>query len=144
MVPECDESKLPKFATVVGIILIPLFLIIANTVSSNIPALASVAPIFKFLGEPFVALLIATIVAMVVLGIRHGYSREELEKIMTKSLQPTGMILLVTACGGVLRYVLQDSGLGDVIGKTVANSALPLVIVAFLVAALVRDRKSVV
>ncbi len=30
---------------------------------------------------------------------------------MTKSLEPTGMILLVTACGGVLRYMLQNSGL---------------------------------
>ena len=57
---------------------------------------------------------------------------------MTKSLEPTGMILLVTACGGVLRYMLQNSGLGDVIGNAVANASLPLVLVAFIVAALVR------
>ena len=48
------------------------------------------------------------------------------------------MILLVTACGGVLRYMLQNSGLGDVIGNAVANASLPLVLVAFIVAALVR------
>ena len=58
--------------------------------------------------------------------------------ILTKSLEPTGMILLVTACGGVLRYMLQNSGLGDVIGNAVANASLPLVLVAFIVAALVR------
>ena len=46
---------------------------------------------------------------MIVLGLKHGYSTEELEKVMTKSLEPTGLILLVTACGGVLRYVLQYS-----------------------------------
>ena len=34
-----------------------------------------------------------------------GYTTEELEKVMTKSLEPTGLILLVTACGGVLRYM---------------------------------------
>jgi GntP family gluconate:H+ symporter/Gnt-I system low-affinity gluconate transporter len=136
--PDFDESKLPKFGTVVSIILIPLFLILLNTVSSNIPALATVAPFFKFIGEPFIALTIATIVAMVILGMKHGYSRTELEKIMTKSLEPTGMILLVTACGGVLRYVLSDSGLGELIGKAVSNAALPLVIIAFIVAALVR------
>jgi GntP family gluconate:H+ symporter/Gnt-I system low-affinity gluconate transporter len=61
-----------------------------------------------------------------------------MEKIMTKSLEPTGMILLVTACGGVLRYMLQNSGLGDVIGNAVSSAALPIVIVAFIVAALVR------
>lgn len=135
---DFDESKLPTFATVVGIILIPLVLIILNTVSAAIPAMAGVKPVFAFLGEPFIALTIATIVALVILGIRHGYSREELEKIMTKSLEPTGMILLVTACGGVLRYVLQDSGLGEIIGNAVAGSALPIVVVAFVVAALVR------
>ena len=73
----------------------------------------------------FAALLLATIAAMYLLGTRHGYNNAQLEKIMTKSLEPTGMILLVTACGGVLRYMLQNSGLGDVIGNAVANASLP-------------------
>lgn len=135
---DIDESKLPKFSTIVLIIAIPLVLIIFKSLAGVIPAMAPVAPVFTFLGEPFVALLIATIVAMLVLGKRHGYSMEELEKIMTKSLEPTGLILLVTACGGVLRYVLQYSGLGDLIGNAVASANLPIVLVAFIVAALVR------
>ncbi len=135
---DFDESKLPGFGTVVGIILIPLVLIVFKSLASVIPALAGVEPVLTFLGQPFVALLIATLVAMFLLGTKHGYSLPELEKIMTKSLEPTGLILLVTACGGVLRYVLQYSGLGDVIGKAVASANLPLVLVAFLVAALVR------
>ena len=84
------------------------------------------------------ALLIATVAAMFLLGVKYGYTLEELEKVMTKSLEPTGMILLVTACGGVLRYVLQYSGLGDVIGNAVASASLPLVVLAFIIAALVR------
>lgn len=135
---DIDESKLPKFGTIVGIILIPLVLIIANSVAKVVPALSAVQPVLAFLGEPFVALTIAVIAAMILLGYKHGYSNEELEKIMTKSLEPTGMILLVTACGGVLRYMLQNSGLGDVIGNAVASASLPLVVVAFIVAALVR------
>lgn len=135
---DIDESKLPGFGAVVGIILIPLVLIIANSVVGVIPALAAVKPVVGFLGEPFVALTIATIVAMIFLGFKRGYTKEELEKVMTKSLEPTGMILLVTACGGVLRYVLQNSGLGEVIGSAVSSAALPIVVVAFIVAALVR------
>ncbi|MDO4307391.1 MAG: gluconate:H+ symporter [Eubacteriales bacterium] len=135
---EIDESKLPNFWTIVGIILIPLVLIILDSFAGVIPALAPVQPILGFLGEPFVALLIATIAAMVILGIKHGYKMDELEKIMTKSLEPTGLILLVTACGGVLRYMLQYSGLGDVIGNAVSSANLPIVVVAFIVAALVR------
>lgn len=132
------NEKLPSFITVVGIILIPLVLILLNTASKAIPALESVQPLFAFLGTPFVALTISTVVAMYLLGTKHGFSREELEKVMTKSLEPAGMILLVTAGGGVLRYMLQDSGLGDVIGNAVASSALPLVLVAFLIAGAVR------
>lgn len=135
---EIDESKLPNFWTIVGIILIPLVLIILDSFAGVLPALAPVQPILGFLGEPFVALLIATIAAMLILGIRHGYKMDELEKIMTKSLEPTGLILLVTACGGVLRYMLQYSGLGDVIGNAVSSAKLPIVVVAFIVAALVR------
>ncbi len=135
---DFDESKLPSFGTVVGIILIPLVLIVLKSLASVIPALSTVEPILTFLGQPFVALLIATLVAMFLLGTRHGYTLPELEKIMTKSLEPTGLILLVTACGGVLRYMLQYSGLGEVIGNAVASANLPLVLIAFLVAALVR------
>lgn len=135
---DFDESKLPKFGTVVGIILIPLVLIILRSLTTVIPAMEPAAPILSFLGEPFLALLIATIIAMLVLGIKHGYSSTELEKVMTKSLEPTGMILLVTASGGVLRYMLQNSGLGEVIGNAVASVSLPIVAVAFVVAALVR------
>ena len=135
---EIDESKLPSFGLIVGIILIPLVLIILDSICGVVPALAGVAPIFEFLGEPFVALLIATLAAMFGLGLRHGYTMKELEKVMTKSLEPTGLILLVTACGGVLRYVLQYSGLGDVIGNAVASMNLPIVVLAFIIAVLVR------
>ena len=135
---DFDESKLPNFWVIVGIILIPLVLIIMKSVSGVVPALSGLQSVFGFLGEPFVALLIATVIAILVLGLKHGYSMDELEKVMSKSLEPTGMILLVTACGGVLRYVLQYSGLGDVIGNAVSSMSLPIVVLAFIVAALVR------
>ena len=136
---DMDEANLPPFATIVAIILIPLLFIVCDSVCGVVlPAEHPVSVVFSFLGEPFVAMLIATIVAMLVLGLRHGYTMEQLESIMTKSLEPTGLIMLVTACGGVLRYVLQYSGLGDLIGSAVSSMSLPLVLLAFLVAVLVR------
>ena len=136
--PETDASKLPRFGMVVTVILIPLVLIVLKSVARVVPAMEAARPILDFLGEPFVALTIATLTAMFFLGRRQGYSREELEKVMTKSLEPVGLILLVTACGGVLRYILQNSGLGTLIGEGMASASLPIVVVAFFVAALVR------
>ena len=136
--PEIDESKLPKFSTIVSIILIPLVLIILKSVAGVIPSMAGAMPVLNFFGEPFVALLIATIVAMFLLGTKNGYTLEELEKVMTRSLEPTGLILLVTACGGVLRYMLQYSGIGDIIGNVTGSLHLPVVVLAFIIAVLVR------
>ena len=136
--PPLDESKLPGFGMVVSIILIPLLLMILRSVGNVVPAMAPARRVLSFLGEPFVALTLATLAAMLMLGIRRGYTTRELEKVMTKSLEPVGLILLVTACGGVLRYILQNSGLGTLIGEGVASAALPVVVVAFIIAALVR------
>jgi GntP family gluconate:H+ symporter/Gnt-I system low-affinity gluconate transporter len=89
-------------------------------------------------GTPFIALTIATLLALVLLGIKNQYTLKELEKVMTKSLEPAGIILLVTAGGGVLRYMLEDSGIGKVVGDFVAANNLPVIVVAFIVALGVR------
>ena len=121
-----------------GSVLVPLVLILVSTVSAYIPALKPVRPVLEFLGTPFVALIIAVLCAMYFLGTRLGYNGEELKKIMDKSLRPTGQILLVITGGGIIRWVLQDCGMGDIIGPALEKSGLPLIIVAFLIAALIR------
>ena len=126
--PDQDDSKLPSFWTVALIILIPLGLIILKSIAGVWDAMAPARPVLG----------IATLAAMILLGYKNGYTKEEPEKVMTKSLEPVGLILLVTACGGVLRYILQYSGLGEVIGQAVSSASLPIVIVAFIVAVFVR------
>lgn len=111
-----DEKELPSFGMVLAIVLTPLCLILLGTLSSYIPMPAELASILAFLGKPFVALTLATLVAMYLLGARRGYSGAELKALLDRSLKPVGMILLVIACGGVIRWILQDCGLGQVIG----------------------------
>ena len=121
---DIDESKLPSFGLVVTIILIPLVLIILDSLAGVVGFLTPVAGILGFLGEPFVALLIATLVAMYFLGTRHGYTLAELEKILTKSLEPTGLISLVNkpACQ-CIRYMLSVFMTSDTSGNAVSSNA---------------------
>lgn len=133
-----QKRELPPFWLVLTIILIPLVLILLSTVAGYLPIPQSVQSVIQFLGEPFLALTIATLAAMYFLGTRQGYSREELKKILDRSLRPVGMILLVIASGGVIRWMLQDSGLGTIIGSALEQSKMPLILVAFLIAFLVR------
>ena len=133
-----SEANLPKFPLVLAIILVPLVLILGSTLAEYIAFLEPVRPVLEFLGTPFVALIIATLLAMYFLGKRQGYNGEQLKKILERSLRPTGQILLVITGGGIIRWVLQDCGMGDVIGPALEKSGLPLIIVAFLIAALIR------
>ncbi|MDO4285638.1 MAG: gluconate:H+ symporter [Eubacteriales bacterium] len=133
-----ESGKRPNFLLVVGIILLPLFLIILNTISSVIPFMRGVQPILEFLGTPVIALLLSTICGMYFLGIRGGFSIKDITAVMTNSLHSCGNIILLISGGGMLRFILQNSGIGEVFGDFVGGLPLPLVLVAFLVAAVVR------
>ena len=133
-----EEANLPKFSMVISIILVPLVLILCNTLSEYFPALDGIRPVLEFLGTPFVALIIAVVCAMYFLGKKQGYDGEQLKKILDRSLRPTGQILLVITGGGIIRWVLQNCGMGEIIGPALEKSGLPLILVAFLIAALVR------
>ncbi len=75
-----EEKKLPPFGTVLGIILIPLVLILLNTITDYLSLPAVVKSVFEFLGTPFVALIIATLFAMFFLGKKQGYSGDDLKR----------------------------------------------------------------
>lgn len=133
-----NNENLPSFGLVLSVILIPLVLILISTLSKYMNIPESIQEVLGFIGKPFIALTIATLAAMYFLGIKRGMSGAELKKILDHSLKPVGMILLVIACGGVIRWMLQDSGLGNVIGPALENSGLPFILIAFLIALLVR------
>ena len=133
-----SEKDLPPFGLVLSVVLIPLVLILLGTISKYVTILQSVADILGFIGKPFFALTIATLAAMYFLGIRRGFTGAQIKAIFDKSLKPTGMTLLVIASGGVIRWMLQDSGLGNIIGPILESSSMPLILVAFLIALLVR------
>ncbi|MFD1861302.1 gluconate:H+ symporter [Planococcus chinensis] len=133
------DKELPSFGMVTALILIPLVLILLNTVTGVLLEEGNtIRNIFTFLGHPFVALTIATLLTFYLLGTKRGYTRQEVQDIATKSLEPAGIIILVTGAGGVFKQVLIDSGVGEVLGDMMGDSALPPIVLAFLIATAVR------
>ncbi|PFA68339.1 gluconate transporter [Bacillus sp. AFS015802] len=133
------DKELPSFALIASLISIPLVLILLNTLSGVILDEGNmIRSILTFLGHPFVALTIATLLTFVLLGTKRGYSRQEVQDIATKALEPAGIIILVTGAGGVFKQVLIDSGVGEVLGNMMAGSSLPPIALAFLIAMVVR------
>lgn len=118
-----------------------MVLILVNTVTGVIVGEEStnlLAQIIQFIGHPFVALIITVILTFITLGTRRGYSRDEVQEIATKALEPAGIIILITGAGGVFKEVLIQSGVGDVMGNMVVGAGLPLVVAAFVITTFVR------
>ncbi|WP_047864789.1 GntP family permease [Rubrobacter aplysinae] len=136
---EDGTKSTPSFGLTVSIVLLPLVLILGNTLAGTVlPEDSAWRTALTLIGNPFTALTIAVLLAFYVVGVRHGYSREEVQGIASRALEPVGLIILVTGAGGVFGAVLSESGLGDQLQQLLQASNLPIVVLAFLVAVLVR------
>ncbi|BFM19068.1 GntP family permease [Gilvimarinus japonicus] len=134
-----SDRPQPGFALVLSIILVPLAMILLNTASKV--WLAEEHPlvdVMAFVGHPFTALLTATLLAFYFLGTRLGFSRDEIQRVATRSMEPVGMIILLTGAGGVFGKVLITAGVGDALVEAMSGSNLPVVLFAFLIATVVR------
>lgn len=138
-----DENNLPSFRLIAIIIAVPLFLILVNTFTSLVVQKEIVSQsiwtdILEFIGHPFSALIIATLIAIHFLCLKRGMAKKEVLDLSTKALGPAGIIILITGAGGVLKQVLVDSGIGKIMAESMSNSALPPIVLAWLLAAVVR------
>lgn len=138
-----ESQNMPSFGTIISIIAIPLILILLATVSDvlvqkNIIVPGLLPDIIGFIGHPFTALTIATLIAIYFLGIRKGFDKREILDLSTKALGPAGIIILITGAGGVLKQILVDSGIGKMMAESIADSSLPPVLLAWTLAAIVR------
>jgi len=136
-------KKVPAFRMVVILIGIPLFLIVAGTLTDLFIQHGNIheslfTEILLFAGHPFAALTISTLLAIYFLGIRTGKSRQEILDLSTRALGPAGIIILITGAGGVLKQILIDSGMGDIMAHSIAASSLSPILLAWLIAAIVR------
>ncbi len=140
---EYDENNLPSFTMIAVIIAVPLLLILVNTftgliVDKGVVTKTIWTDILEFIGHPFSALIIATLLATYFLGVKRGMSKQKILDLSTKALGPAGIIILITGAGGVLKQILVDSGIGKIMAESMADSALPPILLAWLLAAVVR------
>lgn len=147
--PENTQPRRMSAAMAALPLLVPLLLILANTVATAIDrsakgvlakeeyAASTYAEVLAFLGDPIVALLIGLVLAVYVL-LPRWTTRGQVAGWMSDAASSAGLILLITGAGGAFGQVLRDSGVGDELAKAIAATSLPGVLVPFLIATLVR------
>jgi gluconate:H+ symporter, GntP family len=132
-------KKLPGFFNTIITILVPVFLMLASSIAELTLAKGSLGyNIFRFLGDPVVALLIATVYSFFSLGFFRGLSRETILKFSNDCLAPTATILLVIGAGGAFNKVLLDSGIGTYIAELAQESHISPILLAWGIAAMIR------
>lgn len=140
---EQSECSLPSFTAVATIIGMPLLLMVVKSVIELLIKLGYmqegiVYDISVFVGHPFSALIIATLMAAYFLGTRRGFTRKQLLDVSAKALAPAGMIILIIGSGGAFKEMLIQSGVGNVLAEGISATKLPPIVLAFIIAAAVR------
>jgi Gnt-I system low-affinity gluconate transporter len=137
------NTNFPSASMILFLVGLPIFLIVLNTtlsspLAANLPLSENVISWIKMLGHPFIALLIANLLAWYLLGIRRGFKTKALLEITSRSLAPAGLIILITGAGGVFKQMLTETGAGKMLATAMASYQLSYLVFAFLTAAIIR------
>lgn len=143
IIPELEEGEivhtaqdLPSAPLAFAPIVLPIVLIVMSTVAGVLGVDGTAMQVINFIGDPVIALSISLIFAT--LTLTHNFSRSELLSHMEKGIKAAGVILLVTGGGGAFGMVLRNSGAGNYIGQLIADSPIPVILIPFLIASIVR------
>lgn len=134
-----DKINPPGVALVTSLIVIPIAIIMAGTVSATLmPPSHPLLGTLQLIGSPMVALMIALVLAFWLLALRRGWSLQHTSDIMGSALPTAAVVILVTGAGGVFGKVLVESGVGKVLANMLQMIDLPLLPAAFIISLALR------
>ena len=119
-----------------GPLLLPILLILINTVSSALGMKTGIFEVLIFLGQPIVAVGLGLLLAIFTLGRR--LDRATCLKEMEKGMASAGIIMLVTGGGGALGQIIKDSGLGTFMAEGIAQTAIPVIVLPLIISTAMR------
>jgi len=132
---DSNRVRLPVGKTI-SILLVPIILILVGSFGSAfLAADSAVLGAMQFFGDKNVAMLVGVLYAVI---ITKPYIKEGTSELMTKAADQIGLILLITGAGGAYGKVLQATGIADYIAETLSGYSIPLLLLCFLIAQIIR------
>lgn len=138
-IPQLDPgeqypSALMSFAP----IFIPVVLILASTFTTMLytgePTLAT--EVINFLGSPVIAISVALLVS--IYGLAGHKPRQEVLDCLERGVKSCGTVILITGAGGAFGNIIKSSGIGDIIANGLAGTNMPILLLPFLMAAILK------
>ena len=133
------ERSLPSFGLTLITILLPVFLMLMGSWADAVFTPGSTFNQgLRLIGNDDMALLVGVLFSFITLGKLRGFTRETILRFSNECLAPTATITLLVGAGGGFGRVLQDSGVSQAIIGVAILSHVPLLLLAWLLAALMR------
>jgi GntP family gluconate:H+ symporter len=138
-VDEGLERSLPGFSLTLFTILFPVVLMLVGSWADKIAAPGSRwNETLRLIGNDDIALLIGVLLSFYTLGRMRGFTRATILRFSNECLGPTASITLLVGAGGGFGRILMDSGVSQAIIGVALHSHVPLLLLAWLLAALMR------
>ena len=131
-----DLSDVPGTFEAFAPLVIPILLILVNTVSTAFGMTTGFMGFLVFLGQPIIAVGIGVLLSIVTLARR--LDRKTALAEMEKGMAAAGIIMLVTGGGGALGQIIKDSGLGTYMAEGMASANIPIIILPVAIATVMR------
>lgn len=129
----------PGVGLVLTVILVPLLLIMAGTVSALVlPEGSLLRDVLGLVGASPMALLIGVLLAIWSLGLRRGWGAGRVEDVLAAALPATAAVILITGAGGTFGHVLASTGVAGAVSDVLVGTGLPILLLAWLLAAFIR------
>ncbi len=142
IIEDKDDSQMPSTGMSFFIILLPVILMVFGTMAGYLTTLIGAGKgtehVFAFIGSPLIALLISVFAAYYFLGYRLGITKKQMKEFTEDCIMPVGSIALIIGAGGGFKQILIDSGVGATIGNLAQNFDLSPLVLAFVIAGLIR------
>jgi len=134
-----QRRNLPGFWLSVLAIVLPVMLMLIGSWADTFSAAgSSLNGALRLVGNDDMALLIGVLFSFITLGVMRGFSRETVLRFSNECLGPTAAITLLVGAGGGFGRVLQDCGVSAAIIAVALKSHVPLLLLAWLLAAAMR------
>jgi GntP family gluconate:H+ symporter len=134
-----DSTTLPSFSITLITVLLPVFLMLLKTFADvALPDGHFFRTWMDMIGHPISALLLALLLSLYTFGHKQGIGSQQMLKWLDASLAPTAAIILIIGAGGGFKQMLVTSGVGDVIGHMAVSAQISPILLAWLVAAVIR------
>ncbi|MFT4178168.1 MAG: gluconate:H+ symporter [Thermomonas sp.] len=136
---QLADDALPGFGITVATLLLPVALMLLGGWADVLATPGTQRNEFlHFIGNSVVALLLATLLSFVTLGLMRGFNREQILKFSQDCLAPTAAITLLVGAGGGLNGILVKTGVAAEITALSQRFELSPLMMGWVVAALMR------